>query len=95
MIDQHDERVEGDLAEQEAPVVGEHVVQQEAYAARRAEALVDEADRGSAGRSRRCGSLMSPHQDGPTGPDIGPAASAPVASISSGSWGRARPAGPN
>jgi len=38
----------------------------------------------------------SPHHDGPTGPDIGPAArSAPRASMLSGSCGSGRPAGPN
>ena len=51
--DQDDERVEGDLAEQEAPMVGEDVVQQEAHPARGAEAFVDEADRVNGRGSRR------------------------------------------
>ena len=99
--DQHDERVQGHLPQHEAPVVGKHVVHDEAQPLGRAETFVDEAH-GVGERIPLVGAahgavhLLSPHHDGPTGPDSGPAARRmPLASMPSGSCGSGRPAGPN
>ena len=44
--DEDDERVEGDLAEKERPVIGEDLVQERPAALRHAETLVDPFDAG-------------------------------------------------
>ena len=64
MSDQHDEAVEGDLAEHERPVVGEDLVERLAREARAAEAVVEPAD---AARFS-----MRPPRAGPRAPVHGP-----------------------
>ena len=70
---QHDERVQGDLAEQERPVVGEQVAQRLAQQRRRAAALVQEANR-PADHVERGLRVRTPQKEGPTGPEKFPAA---------------------
>src|SRR5690349_23140496 len=87
---QHDETVEGDLAPHERPVVWEYVAHREPHRIRPAGPPVD---RFQAAHDHDRRTL---HQEGPIGPDIDPAASRPPSDVSrSGSWGSARPAGPN
>ena len=78
-------------------MVGEHVVHQEAQRARRPEPFVDEAH--GVLTCWGCTRLTdgSPHHDGPTGPDMGPAArrSPGPVDLRAGSCGSGRPAGPN
>src|SRR5207247_8004486 len=87
--DEDDEAVERDLAEEERPVVGEDVAQELLHHRRPPGAAVEVADEPV---DHPC---CTPHQEGPTGPDIGPVARRwPWSSIASGSCGRGRPAGP-
>ncbi len=90
---EHHERVERHLAEEERPVVGEHVPEELARERRDARALVDRADRSP---DHRASALpVAPHHDGPGAAENGPAArSSPRGPIRRGSWGSGRPAGP-
>ena len=66
--DEDDERVEGDLSEQERPVVGERIAQRLARERGRTRPLVEEADQ----RAHHvvCGPLvLTPQKLGPTGPE--------------------------
>ncbi len=96
--DEHDERVERDLPEQERPVVGEEVAERLADERCRAGARVEPADEAAGERCARhvVGfQIREPHHDGPTGSSKVPRARRlPLRSISSGSIGSARPAGP-
>src|SRR5204862_6842671 len=91
--DEHDERVEGDLAEQERPVVREDVAQRLATQRRRRRALVHEAEQRTVHDRAPC--RRTPHQEGPTAPEnTPPARRYPAGSTTSGSCGRFRPAAP-
>src|SRR5207248_2833141 len=91
--DEQQEAVEGNLAEQERPVIGEDIPQrladERSGAAAPVERPDDRADHVFAFRIR------TPHHDGPTGPEnVPPARSRPARSTSNGNCGSARPAGP-
>ena len=105
--DQHHERVEGDLPEQERPVVGEDLVEQGPAALGDAEALVEPltpATRSPCGAAvaappwpsaGRDGAHARSQNPGPTGWSYPACARRkPSPSIMSGSWGRGRGAGP-
>src|SRR6185312_6538593 len=92
---EHDEGIERHLAEQERPVVGEDVAQRLAQERRGAAAAIEELDAAADHDGLPGPRRWVPHQAGPTGPEKFPAARRlPWGSISSGSWGSGRPAGP-
>ena len=72
--DQDDERVQGDLAEQERPVVGKDVAQRLPQERGRTRAVVEEADGATDHVDGLALRLRTPHQEGPTGPENVPAA---------------------
>ena len=93
--DEDHERVEGDLAEQERPVVRKHIAQRLLQEWRRAAALVEEANEAADHDAFRGAFERTPDQDGPTGPEKLPAARrTPLESTASGSCGSGLPAGP-
>src|SRR4029450_8671876 len=92
--DQHHQGEQGDLTEQERPVVGEHLAEGLAGQAGRAQPLVQGLGRAVPHRAHQLPRFLSQNA-GPTGSGKSPwATSMPSSSTPSGSWGRGRAAGP-